>query len=1043
MKPALKTKHLLIAAVALSMCFTGIANAQQDEQVINVSGATLFSDFFSKTASVNDWIHVDGDDYQTYGVFQKDTLAPSTTSGAAFRSQAAGQDEPWWLYQYRGHGSGNGLAELVNYWDGGNPAYPSSGSYLDLTPGDAGDGEAWCNMTSMGGTYAAPATTGPAVQWFGSNSTHGSDPMTYSSTDKKVRVDMGVMDVPTTWFVTVSGQGAYDKAPRTSGGETSGYGNNGLQSIPQYVNADYGYLEKKGGTPGTADTVGNVLKSLVPEQGPTLNTNTGSPDNHTVYDTPLVAVNIGYVSNPGAAVDSTPGDGSPDCNIKKSDLQHLYATGRMPNGENLVAISRDSGSGTRNAAMNSIGLDPSWGRGENYGPKEKHDKSDVVGPFYAPSNINSSSHMRDRITESRLAVGYNAFYKKAGPPSLNGQQEILSVMNDLGGGTQYVTPKMETPEDHPTFSGYNNGDIEWDATSGKYYVDDDGTSGFSAGDTQEFGYNINNIAHNAGINTGWQVGGYETVATVGNPFSEDIDYDGKDLDGDGLTYADGDNDELGKTWVDDDGTLGFSAGDSIIDAPWEEGDGGPAMQNQGARDYIRNIVGSIQSYEYNTGSTDTYGTPAQYMAEKYTLIAQLAAGIDDENPGGAWVTNPDVNDNLHEAGIVPTVAMDTATGDRGTVPNRLQQSELPTGYAYTDTTSQDKYVTLDGTTMKYGVSMSTSTLGDLNEDSTVDATDTALSNRNWIAGDFDGDFNRDTDDINEMVVAYKIRHNVDGYSAADVGDLGTNGGKVCPELMGDFNSDGRFDDDDVRYGVDGLFTNSPLDRKQNYIDLDTADSNTSGSGNFFGTVLANGTYNAGDSRADIAGLDLDADGDVDGWDNPRGWGPIGADGTVDAKDIDYVYAQFKNNPYLESVTGNKAFGDGVADWDVIEDAIYFDLSADIDGDLDVDQDDVDELVGTILETTFGDTNLDGDVDLADLGTCGDNLGTNTGAVWSIGDANGDGDVDLADLGTVGDNLGYPSAGGSSMTVTPEPATMTLLGLGGLAMLARRRRRRRA
>jgi len=61
-------------------------------------------------------------------------------------------------------------------------------------------------------------------------------------------------------------------------------------------------------------------------------------------------------------------------NVTQNDLEYLYLTGRMPGGENLYACTRDSGSGTRNAAMNSLGFDPSWGRGDNMGTKNSSGK---------------------------------------------------------------------------------------------------------------------------------------------------------------------------------------------------------------------------------------------------------------------------------------------------------------------------------------------------------------------------------------------------------------------------------------------------------------------------------------------------------------------------------------------------------------------------------------------------------------------------------------------------------------------------------------------
>jgi hypothetical protein len=54
----------------------------------------------------------------------------------------------------------------------------------------------------------------------------------------------------------------------------------------------------------------------------------------------------------------------------------------------------------------------------------------------------------------------------------------------------------------------------------------------------------------------------------------------------------------------------------------------------------------------------------------------------------------------------------------------------------------------------------------------------------------------------------------------------------------------------------------------------------------------------------------------------------------------------------------------------------------------------------------GDTDCDGDVDLADLGALAGAYGTTSGATWEQGDFDGDGDVDLVDLGALAGNYGY-------------------------------------
>jgi hypothetical protein len=81
--------------------------------------------------------------------------------------------------------------------------------------------------------------------------------------------------------------------------------------------------------------------------------------------------------------------------------------------------------------------------------------------------------------------------------------------------------------------------------------------------------------------------------------------------------------------------------------------------------------------------------------------------------------------------------------------------------------------------------------------------------------------------------------------------------------------------------------------------------------------------------------------------------------------------------------------------------------------------------------TFGDANMDGVVDNTDLSILRDHY-YQTGANWGDGDFNGDGTVDGADLNTVLSNYGARS--GSSIEV-PEPASIVLLGVGAVGLLA--------
>src|SRR5439155_15589749 len=73
-------------------------------------------------------------------------------------------------------------------------------------------------------------------------------------------------------------------------------------------------------------------------------------------------------------------------------------------------------------------------------------------------------------------------------------------------------------------------------------------------------------------------------------------------------------------------------------------------------------------------------------------------------------------------------------------------------------------------------------------------------------------------------------------------------------------------------------------------------------------------------------------------------------------------------------------------------------------------------------TLKGDTDLDGAVDVGDLGRLATNYGTvTTGALWAQGDFTYDGNVDVGDLGALATNYGTTLVGGAGdamASITP-------------------------
>ena len=73
------------------------------------------------------------------------------------------------------------------------------------------------------------------------------------------------------------------------------------------------------------------------------------------------------------------------------------------------------------------------------------------------------------------------------------------------------------------------------------------------------------------------------------------------------------------------------------------------------------------------------------------------------------------------------------------------------------------------------------------------------------------------------------------------------------------------------------------------------------------------------------------------------------------------------------------------------------------------------------------------VDIVDLAILAANYGTTSGMDWTEGDFNGDGKVDIVDLAILAGNYGYDAT-----PVIPEPASLSLLAVGGFALLRRKR-----
>lgn len=794
-------KLLVFVALGLVGGVASVTVAQP--YLVNGSGATLQEAFFNAPASTNDYIDVDNDGLIA---IDGDQLAP-------FDSSFPWNVDQQWQVTYRVVGSGNGFAEMRDWgiaWATAVDGDPANGTlasgfadsaiwnrdefvHAGVTQGQANvlNPGATPVRSLMDGTYAVTTSTDPLVGG--------------------MQMDFSALDVPVSWFTTQSGTAQYNRVPGAPG-----YGDNPRLA----VNKD-----------GTDTTRTNKLKSLIGLNG-TLNTNITNPDANTVYDTPISLTPVAAIVNFGVGLEQ----------IDVSDLRHTAATGRRINGENLMVVTRDSGSGTRNAFMNGICLDPSWGVGENIGERTVSTVNDLIGPNYQPSNKGGSSRMEATVINHRLGMGHTGAERGESKGWLTGgKMELLAVRADLKGGTVYA---------RPTLGNVLNGGID--------------------------GYNITGPA---------------TIATIGDARSDDP--------------------SVGGWGWDPSETGGYP---KPIQPP----------RNPQISAYMNNITRSISAFVALPGSDETLFTPGEFLATQFMLVA-AAEFVPETNPDSnetciPLIPNPDYNGALHdfirdESGNVLGLSVFATfnQSSAGLVPTRT------TGIAYSDASATggsatgQHYVDQAGNTVSYGA---------------------ALSMRNKICGDFNNDGTRSAADVADMIAAWNARNGGPAWAA---------GTDAVIEVLGDYNGDGNFDAEDVRYWADGLHVVAgQLDRAAGYTAVDVASG-----GNFFGTTKSTGAvYAPGDSRADVAndtGLAT------------RGFAPT-ADGTIDAHDINYVKAQFVNNSFVT---------DGEATWSDLAEAVGFDLSCDINGDMVVDTNDIDAIY-TILGTCIADHNLNGTVNSNDF-----------------------------------------------------------------------------
>ena len=1032
---------------------------------VSGSGASLFADFFSRPASTNDWIDVDGDGFAG----QLPTFP--------FTDQLVGmypQTQPWWwMFQYRSVGSVNGLNEFVeNQTIGAIPVLPptergliqhyeycsegipeSVGTHCSGTPfvpceiefafmdvpgawgvrgpegaaawdtPPAGDGYGTCPVPSSSGNISQLASLTRELGACSSSNWCGDDHRTScESTSDCTALGLNGPCVPMPCYSAEDHcplKECHDGTSFTGRACCGDYACNHGQTCEPVEICVFGWCDTSGDPCGEDGDCPEGETCVLRDVSKSLNTwrsdNPANPDPNedTIFDFVAAWVPVAIISNRGTGRDS----------VKFSEAQYLFTSGRLPNGENLVAATRDVGSGTRNAAMSTLGIDTSWGRGDNIGDEVKITSLTNLGPDHQASNCGGSSIMENAVQNRRLAVGYTgvAGSSRAAKDARGGKYEILGVWKDTGETAcntpdNYVRPTIDAILDNcDPCLGYQI------AGSGSFSVRGDpnrnrhGWCESTLGSANpEMCFDDQDCATSNDLCVWSHRDKYDTAVAASNPpldnqqvaeYLNNI-FDAIDDFTTGVEEDICNTSRVCETAVCvEDPTIACNGDDDCV-AAGLTGDCAVVCVADGDCPGNENHC-VIQECVHDS---DCHMYPADYCKSAANMPGQdlattffLPAGIDcvhnvlnpTEYPervlpnadlqefarrynGMGWGGDTDPYGSNNEAGLVPK-----------------RNSLLSRRGVYSDGSGTGSYYYWDGAgydTVSSGLE---------------------LAERNRIQGDFNGDAVRDLDDATELVKAFFAPRSWQRTGVAtgsgDIGDMDAD--NAIPEVIGDFDGDGNLTKEDLRYFADGLAMNDgQLNRKDGAVAIDLALADvglpypwadrgtqlvppaappadpTFNAPTDIGDLLKTGkAYAPGDFRGDVAG---------DTKTGPvAGAQPLGWDGLVDSRDIDYVCRN-------------------LGDWSNLAEAVMMDLSCDMNGDMAVDTEDVRELVEVILGTEYGDANLDGVRNTDDevivlatmaAGSAGCNSDDSCG--WADGDFNCDGVVDDIDLTILNDSDG--------------------------------------
>lgn len=765
----------------------------------------------------------------------------------------------------------------------------------------------------------------------------------------------------------------------------------------------------------------------------------------------LAVVPFNLVANPGSGL----------TRVTREEGGWLQAAGRLQNGANFNSSTRDAGSGTRNQGALNLGVDPSWAAGE----RDRLSLDSTSYNFTDPAGVSVTVAQGSEAppTRSLLAgsagTGVHINERRTGP---------MIRFADRGGGSILRETVFSSRMGVGILSG----------------GDSRSNSNGNAGTTStvapvralaiDFGHGVGTQDFRQATAKNVTDGKYDLwSATQAITISGTIDPDGAGA-GVGTLVTTATN-TAGTIYNDQDDELGVTPGP-----------GAGSLTHSGIhRKFLNNITGSVAN---DLGSAETVRTPVEAIGAAGFILPQI---MKVEKPyDGEATTSRTLGTTPPPGGTLSEQDLYSALIDN-------PSSAVVTQNAWVDPAAQTGLGSGDVRYNIYALS-NTASSSNGNADLSIRITD-----RNVLVGDLNNDEVRDLQDTASLAQAYAnpqaFAATQTGTAALDTGLVSIKSGGLVTlpgatataqlinanlVVLTDFNSDGNLalqagsvtlngtegsagrvvQRSDIRYFLWGASVDTSAFNSATTMFLNGTNVNLTAAQNRMENGVRMGSLKKVQA---ITTFNSTLNGLVGTTVNPA-TGLNYTQGEVDEMKFSKFDVNGSDDILADSANGHR--GLTIADAKLVNDAVGLDytnfdhvMSTNIDlvatsmSDSDsitthIDPDgagagesDFQEIRAALgIHLLDGDTDFDRDVDSVDFTELAANYGS-TGLKWSDADFTFDGKVTTLDFNGLAGNFGSTaplpgSVPGATLGATvPEPMTASILALGAMGIISRRRR----